>query len=315
VSLNPGAGRSAGLSSTIAPGGLTTDFIRYDAASHLMYLADGANLGVDVFDTSAKKLLERIPLPAAPHDMIVDDSLHLMLAALSSMKIAVVDLTTGKESDIDVGGTSIADLMGYDPASKTLAVGSKRMTQLSFLHVDPAGTKVVKKLPLGKDNPEEPVFYNGKFYLSICNQIAVVDPSSMTITSRQDVPGCEGHGFAMGPGPEAYLGCTKGGAIVNLDTGKVVASFNASQAGDTDQPAYDATKKRYYAPGHVTRNGVDVAVLGVIDATTHQLLSTRDIDPGSETQGAVDGSGTFYITTGPAVKGACLSACLFGYQP
>ena len=315
VSLNPGAGRSAGLSSTIQPGGLSTDFIRYDAASHLMYLADGANLGVDVFDTSAKKMIERIPTPSAPHDMIFDDSLHLMLAALSSKKIAVIDLNTGKQSLVDVGGTSIADLMGYDPASKLVVVGSKGITQLSFLHVDPAGTKVVKKLPLGKDNPEEPVFYNGKFYLSVCNQIAVVDPTSMTITTRQDVPGCEGHGFAMGPAPEAYLGCTTGGDIVNLDTGKVVAAFDGSQVGDTDQPAYDATKKRYYAPGHVTRNGVDVAVMGVIDATTHKLISTRTTDPGSQTQAAVDSSGTVYIATGPAVHGACLSACLFGYQP
>ncbi|HLY65781.1 MAG TPA: hypothetical protein VKU60_09630 [Chloroflexota bacterium] len=314
MSINPGAGRSAGLSSTIAPGGLSTDFIRYDAASHLMYLTDGANLGVDVFDTSAKKMVERIPLPAAPHDLVIDDSLHLMLTALSSKKVVVINLTNGQESDIDVGGTSIADLMGYDPDSKTVAVGSKGVTQLSFLHVDPAGTKLTKSVPLDKDNPEEPVFYNGKFYLSICNQIAVVDPASMSITSRQDVPACEGHGFA-GPGPEMYLGCTKGGDIVDLAAGKVVAQFSPSQVGDTDQPAYDAGKKRYYAPGHVTRNGVDVAVLGVIDATSHQLLGTRDTDPGSGTQAGVDGSGTVWITTGPAVNGACLNACLFGYQP
>ncbi|HEX6513414.1 MAG TPA: hypothetical protein VF157_14005 [Chloroflexota bacterium] len=306
VGLNPPNARALGLS---------TDFIRYDPTSKLTYLTDGANLAVDVFDTAAKKMTERIPLSGAPHDIIVDDSLNLMAVPMSNKKVAIVDLKTGKEKDLDVGGTSIADLAGYDPQNHIVAVGSKSQTQLSFIQLDPAGSKVVKQVPLGKDNPEEPRFYNGNFYLSICQQIAVVDPGSYSIKSRIDVPGCEGHGFAMGSGSEAYLGCTEGGAIVDLTGAKVVSSFPPAQIGDTDQPAYDPGKKRYYAPGHVSRNGADVAVLATADATTHQLTATQPTDPGSGTQAAVDGNGTVWIATGPAVGGSCLSICLYGYQP
>ena len=306
VGLNPPNARTLGLS---------TDFIRYDPTSHLMYLADGANLAVDVFDTAAKKMIERIPLSGAPHDVIVDDSLNLMAVPMSNKKVAVVDLKTGKGKDLEVGGTSIADLAGYDPQSHILVLGSKGQTQLSFIQLDPAGSKVVKQVPLGKDNPEEPRFYNGKFYLTLCDQIGVVDPSSFSITSRIDVPGCEGHGLAMGPGSEFYVGCTEGGDIVDLSSGKVVTRFTPAEVGDTDQPAYDPGKKRYYAPGHVSRGGADVAVMGVIDAATDKLIATRTIDPGSGTQAAVDDNGTVWNATGPAVGGACLSICLYGYQP
>ena len=306
VGLNPPNARALGLS---------TDFIRYDPASKLTYLADGANLAVDVFDTSARKMTERIPTSGAPHDAIVDDSLKILAVPMSNKKVAIIDLKTGKDKDLTVGGTSIADLAGYDPQSHIMAVGSKGQTQLSFIQLDPAGSKVVKQVPLGKDNPEEPRFFNGKFYLSVCNQVAVVDPSSYSITSRIDTPDCQGHGFAMGPGSEAYLGCSEGGTIVDLAAGKAVTRFDPTQVGDTDQPAYDPGKKRYYAPGHVSRNGADVSVLGVVDATSHKLLSTDQIDPGSGTQAAVDGNGTVWIATGPAVGGSCLSICLFGYQP
>lgn len=306
VGLNPQNARGLGLS---------TDFIRYDPTSKLTYLTDGANLAVDVFDTASKKMTERIPVSGAPHDVIVDDSLSMMAVPMSNKKVGIINLKTGTEKDLDVGGTSIADLAGYDPQNHIVALGSKGQTQLTFIQLDPAGSKVVKQVQLGKDNPEEPRFFNGKFYLSICEQIAVVDPSSFSITSRIDVPGCEGHGFAMGPGSEAYLGCTAGGAIVDLGAGKVVAQFTPAQIGDTDQPTYDPGKKRYYAPGHVSRNGADVAVMAVIDATTHQLVSTQPTDPGSGTQAAADGNGTVWISTNPAVGGDCLSICLFGYKP
>lgn len=306
VGLNPPNARGLGLS---------TDFIRYDPTSRLTYLTDGANLAVDVFDTAARKQVARIPLSGAPHDAIVDDSLSLMAVPMSNKKVAIVNLKTGEEKDLDVGGTSIADLAGYDPKSHIMAVGSKQTTQLSFIQLDPAGSKVVKQVPLGKDNPEEPVFFDGNFYLAICDQIAVVSPTSYSITSRIDVPNCEGHGFAPGPGSEMYLGCTAGGDIVDLSAGKVVAPISSQSIGDTDQPAFDPGKKRYYAPGHVSRGGADVAVLGIVDATSHQLVTTRPIDPGSGTQASVDGNGTVWMSTGPGVGGSCLSICLFGYQP
>lgn len=296
--------------------GWSTDFIRYDASGNRTYLTDGANKAVDVFDPDAKAMIERITVPDAPHDAIVDDAQHLLMVPLSNMNVAVIDLTNGAEQDVNVGGTSIADLAGYDAANKLLAVGSKGSNGLSFLKIAPDGnSSIANQVSLGGDSPEEPRFYSGSWYVSTNGAVIVFSGDGTTQTARWDTKGCNGHGFAMGPGSEAYLGCSSGGLILDMDTGTIVAQFDASQVGDTDQPAYDPKTNRYYAPGHVMQNGANVAVLGVIDAGTHEIVNTLNIDPGSLTQAAVDGNGVVYVAAGGAVNGACLSTCLFGYQP
>ena len=94
-----------------------------------------------------------------------------------------------------------------------------------------------------------------------------------------------------------------------------VLSIPNSTVGDTDQPTYNPTTNRYYAPGHVSRDGANVAVLAVVDAGTHNIINVFDIDPGSYIQAAVDPtSGTVYMATGPTVNGSCLSSCLYGYR-
>jgi hypothetical protein len=103
-------------------------------------------------------MAERITVPDAPHDAIVDDTQHLLSVPLSNMN---VDLTNGMEQDLNVGGTSIADLAGRDAANKVLAVGSKGSNGLSFLKIAPAGnSSIINQVSLG-DSPEEPRFYKG----------------------------------------------------------------------------------------------------------------------------------------------------------
>src|SRR5579864_9123553 len=65
----------AGVASRNAPPriGGTTDFIRFDANTNMVYLTDGPNFAVDVFDTNAQAMVERINLTNGPHDAIVDD--------------------------------------------------------------------------------------------------------------------------------------------------------------------------------------------------------------------------------------------------
>lgn len=86
-----------------------------------------------------KSMVERITVPDAPHDGIVDEAQHLVSVPLSDMNVAVIDLTNGMEQDVNVGGTSIADLAGYDAANTVLAVGSKGSNGLSFLKIGPVG--------------------------------------------------------------------------------------------------------------------------------------------------------------------------------
>src|SRR4051794_12425265 len=98
--------------------GLSTDFIRFDPTTNLIYLTDGANKSVDVFDAATKQMVDRITMADVPHDVIVDDALHVMITPLSNKTVVITNLTNGMQSTITVGGTSIADLSGYDPATK-----------------------------------------------------------------------------------------------------------------------------------------------------------------------------------------------------
>lgn len=309
----PGVGFSV---SARGPSG--SDIITYDRGTRLIYLADGRNNAVDVFDPATNKMVYRIPLLGDPHQVYVDNDKGLLYAALGTMKVAIVNLGSGKVQYIDVGGTSIADLLGYDPDDALLAVGSKGEAFLSFISIGADGVgSLVSQLPLPGDSPEEPKYdpVQHRFLLTLRNSIALIDPISMSITDTWDFPGCGPHEFAFGPNREAMIGCSRGERIINLDTGEIVASIPGSQLGDTDQPTYDPNTNRYYAPGHVSRDGANVAVLGVIDAATHEVINVLDIDPGSYIQGAVDpASGNVYIATGPTVNGACLSSCVYAYK-
>src|SRR5713226_3133494 len=62
--------------------GGTTDFIRFDASTNMVYITDGPNFAVDVFDTNAQAMVERINLTNGPHDAIGDDNLGVLMAPL-----------------------------------------------------------------------------------------------------------------------------------------------------------------------------------------------------------------------------------------
>src|SRR5581483_8643557 len=50
--------------------GLSTDFIRYHPVTRLIYLTDGANKSVDVFNSVGQQMVGRITVPDSPHDAI-----------------------------------------------------------------------------------------------------------------------------------------------------------------------------------------------------------------------------------------------------
>ncbi|HEY3116469.1 MAG TPA: hypothetical protein VGK54_06990, partial [Chloroflexota bacterium] len=290
----PGVGFTVG-----ARGPSGSDIITYDPGTKMIYLANGRNNAVDVFDPATNKMVYRIPLLGDPHQVYVDNDKGLLYAALGTMKVAIVRLGNGGVQYIDVGGTSIADLIGYDPDDSLLVVGSKGEAFLSFISISPDGVgSLASQLPLPGDSPEEPKYdpVQHRFLLTLRNTIAVIDPISMSITDTWDLAGCGPHEWAFGPNREAMIGCSRGEQIINLDTGAIVASIPNSVVGDTDQPTYDPKTNRYYAPGHVARDGANVAVLAVVDAATREVINVFDIDPGSYIQGAVDPtSGNVYI--------------------
>src|SRR5205823_7188199 len=63
------------------------DIITYDPGTALIYLTDGANNAIDVFDPATNSMVGRIPTQAGPHQIYVDNDKHLMYAALGNKKV------------------------------------------------------------------------------------------------------------------------------------------------------------------------------------------------------------------------------------
>jgi hypothetical protein len=122
----------------------------------------------------------------------------------------------------------------------------------------------------------------GKFYLNVPNPasnpndgvVLQIDPVSMEIekTFSLSGSGCGGNaGMALGPFPQALLGCSNAGpnsVIINLNSGSVIGTL-ADEAG-ADEVWYNPGNNQYFlgSGNHLTAVGGSTApILGVVDAT------------------------------------------------
>jgi len=296
----------------------SVDFIDYFPSTKLIYLTAGANKAVEIIDTATNKHAGRIPLADVPHQFILDPALNLAAVSLSNRTVSVIDMATGDLKSIEIGGSGITDLGGLDPANHIVAFGSKTAPMVSFIKLDPAGSELLSQMPFPGDSPEAVPFNpaTGLFYVLLRNSIVLIDPLTQEVVDTWEFPGCTPHNFVLGPNNEAFVGCTTGERIINMETGAIVTQIEPAQIGGSDQVAYNPTTQQYVATGSANRNGVTTRLLAWIDANTHQIVKNIEIDPGSYNQVAVDPtSGLAYVATQPAVGGACLSACIFVYSP
>src|SRR5262245_36509088 len=122
----------------------------------------------------------------------------------------------------------------------------------------------------------------GKFYLNVPNPasnpddglVLQIDPVSQKIEQTFSLAGsgCGGNnGMALGPFPQALLGCTNLGpnsVVINLNTGAIIGKL-AGEAG-ADEAWYNPGDNQYFlgSGNHLTAVGGSPApILGVVDAT------------------------------------------------
>jgi hypothetical protein len=122
----------------------------------------------------------------------------------------------------------------------------------------------------------------GKFYLNVPNPagpnkpdgiVLQIDPVSKKIEKTFSLTGsgCGGNnGMALGPFPEALLGCTNAGAnsvIIDLNSGSVIRTL-AGEAG-ADEAWFNPANNQYFlgSGNHLSPSGNPDPILGVVDAT------------------------------------------------
>ncbi len=161
----------------------------------------------------------------------------------------------------------------------------------------------------------------GKFYINVPNPasnpndglVLQIDPVSQKIEQTFSLTGsgCGGNnGMALGPFPQALLGCTNLGpnsVVINLNTGAIIGKL-AGEAG-ADEAWYNPGDNQYFlgSGNHLTAVGGSPApILGVVDATGKRPDSSPTSAVGSHSVAADPVKNQVYvpINSNPAQGGA-----------
>ncbi len=237
-------------------------------------------------------------------DVIVDHK--EIWAGDGDSKIKVIDIATQSFiTTIPTGGKFRVDEMAFDPRDHLLAAANNADTP-PFITVFDTTTKTIKgQLVFQKGSANANVDAQngieqsqwspetGMFYVSVpqvgsdptIGGVSVIDPSTMTVTGTFLVKNCSPAGLALGPHHEVLLGCsaafgtpaTTQSVIIDLTStdftdvdGAVVARV---PIGGSDEVWYDRGTNHYFlaARSNTDAAGKPAPILGVIDASSHQL--------------------------------------------
>src|SRR5215813_3443029 len=305
-----------------------------DQATQTYYLADRSNRAVDIVDAKTKKFLTQLTATppfagisppafstatAGPNGVVTGG--HCLFVTDAPSRVVSFNTTSfppSQVSDVKTGATANrADELAYDPKDKKLLVINNADTPPfgTLITVNPAtcaltpptaADRITFDLAHGvdaQDGAEQPVFFNGKFYLSIPvlganvkdGGVIRIDPTTGAIEHTFPIEFCSPAGLTVGPKNDLLIGCnmvfdTAGNVwsptgtvtaapkdvILNVKTG---ATTDVLGVGAGDEVWFNAGDGKYYATGSgspfrplpaATAQGS--TPLGVVDAKDKKVL-------------------------------------------
>jgi hypothetical protein len=215
------------------------DYLKVDADAKRIYLSRGTHM--TVVDEVTGKVLGDIPDTKGIHGIAWAPELNKGFTSNGQAdSVTVFDLKTLKPTgEIKVTGGN-PDSIIYDPQTKRVFTFNKR--GLNATAIDATTNKVIGTIMLG-GNPEEPALDGkGGLYINLEDKstISKFDTTSLKQTSGPwPLAPCEGPtGLAIDTkNRRLFAACDKVVAVVNADTGKVVAT--PAIGGDPDGDGYD----------------------------------------------------------------------------
>ena len=214
--------------------------------------------------------------------------------------VKVIDIASFQlVTSISTGGKFRCDEMSWDSADHILAVANNADSPpfVSFINTDTR--TVVGKIVFDGTNgtPDATTTgieqsqwspKTGLFYVSVPQifptdatqgGIAVIDPSSRSVTAVYPVSNCSPAGLSLGPDNQAIIGCSASfgsspnvltqSLVIDLISGRVVAAI--PEVGGSDEVWYDPASNHYYlaARNNADQTGTITPVLGTIDAKSN----------------------------------------------
>ncbi len=235
LSIPPIAGKTASI-----------DIMEIDQATHLLYVTDRGDNGIDIFDvaTACPKYLRTIDVGSGPNGVVVAKNVNKLFAALNDSNVAIIDIaTSGSEkviTKVSTGGKKRADELDYDPKDKKVYVANSDDGIVTV--IDASTNAIVKKFEKMGDALEQPRYdtADGMMYLTSSDQNAIFqfDPTKDVLVKKFDVgTKCNPNGIAINPTTQqALLGCSSRSAnatvLWDLKGGKAVDTFDQAGAGD-----------------------------------------------------------------------------------
>ncbi len=288
-------------------GVFTYDISWVDPGTHRYYLADRANNGIDVIDTTANRFLYRMAQgqfvgftgkndTSGPDGILVIADQQIAWVGDGRSRVRVIDVRSGLvKATISTGTTANrADELAYDPVDHLIAVANNADEPPFLTFISTTDRRVVGKIVYtdATDGIEQAVYEptSGMFYLSVPETKAApggridrIDPKTMKIVASWPVSNCHPGGLTLGPRQELLIGCSEiyAGAhavsiIIDSKDGHVVATI--TQVGASDEVWYNPGDNHYYlAARNMTANGLKggppTPVLGIVDAAGNQWVA------------------------------------------
>src|SRR5690349_2226587 len=140
VPIPPIAGKTASI-----------DILEIDQQSHLLYVTDRTDNGIDIFDVSAPtaKYVKTVDVGSGPNGVVVAKNVNKVFAALNDSSVVVIDVAPGSPTlntvvaKISTGGKKRADELDYDPTDKKVYVANSDDGIVTV--IDATSNKILKK--------------------------------------------------------------------------------------------------------------------------------------------------------------------------
>jgi DNA-binding beta-propeller fold protein YncE len=266
------------------------DYASLDPERGLLFIAHlGASELVEV-DVHAGRVIRTISNLAEVHGVLVVPALHRVYATATAANTMVsLDEDTGSVLATAPTG-NYPDGLAFD--SRRGAIWTTNESGGTETVIDANSGAVRGTVDLGGEVGNvvyDPVADQMLVAVQGRDDLAVIDPASLTIARRVPLPGCDhGHGLALDPGNRlGFIGCEDNSTLVSVDltNGQVTGTH---PVGDTpDVLAYDLSAHRLYVAAEdgtvsvldctdrgvtpiASRHLADGAHVVALDPTTHR---------------------------------------------
>jgi len=304
ISIPPIAGKTASI-----------DIIEIDQASHLMYVTDRTDNGIDVFDVSSPcaKFVKTIDVGSGPNGVVVAKNVNKVFAGLNDSTVAIIDITPGADkvvAKVSTGGKKRADEMDCDPKDKKVYVANSDDGIVTV--IDATTNAIVKKFDNVGEGLEQPRYNSadGMMYMTSSTQNAIFqfDPIKDVMVQKFDVgTKCDPNGLAIDPMTnQALLGCSSRSANVavlwDVKAGKVLQTFD--QAGAGDAVFYSPKADRFFFAASNFNRG---AVMAIFAANPVKFIGNVATATGSHAVAYDETNGVIYTQDQNPNEGALFS--------